>query len=191
MNYSDLKTGHILSENSFFTVNSVEANGVECTTDDGQTVRLGRRYVESIMQSGDLYSSEEEKTMTELADIFINTPRVAMTVAYFKKDKKKGVRAYKKEVAEAVERVKNATVGTVESVVLDLIDNPITKVIPGELRVMRGRHYRSINDLGRVSFIDMEVTDPIKGDYDPRVKQVDPRTIQYLIVNDVKYTLKK
>lgn len=143
------------------------------------------------MQSGDLYANEETKTMTELADIFINSPRVAMTVAYFKKDKKKGVRAYKKEVADAVERVKQATVGTIESVVLDLINNPITNVIPGDLRVMRGRHYRNINDLGRVSFIDMEVTDPVKGDYDPRVKQVDPRTIQYIIVNDTKYTLKK
>ena len=55
---------------------------------------------------------------------------------------------------------------------------------------MKGRHYGNIDDLGRIHFIDMEVEKGDNPDYDGRSRQVDPRTIQYLIVNNVKYTLK-
>ena len=159
-------------------------------TDDGQKVRLGKGYVEDIMQSGDIFESEEPKNMTELADIFINSPRVAMTVAFYKKDKKKPVKQYKAEINEVVDKFKNAKVSEIEDIVVNLINNPFKETIPGELRVMRGRHYRQINDLGRVQFVDMEV-EKKEGTYDARLKQVDPRTIQYIIVNGIKYSLKK
>ena len=48
---------------------------------------------------------------------------------------------------------------------------------------MKGRHNGEMNNLGRIGFIDMEDT---KG----FLKQVDPRTIEYVIVDDIKYTLK-
>ena len=189
MNYKDLKVGHILSENSFFTVKSIEPQGISAVDDQGNTIGIGQTYVEKIMQSGDLYATEEKKTMTELAEIFRTSPRVAMTVAFYKKDQKKSKTAFNKEIKQAVERASNAKVSEIEGIILDLVNNPITDVIPGELRVMRGRHYGSINDLGRVAFLDMEEVKK-DGDYDNRMKQVDPRTIQYLIVDNIKYSLK-
>lgn len=44
MKYSDLKKGHILSENSFFTVDEIQSNSITCLTDDGQRVKLGKGY---------------------------------------------------------------------------------------------------------------------------------------------------
>jgi len=190
MDYKKLSKGQILSENSFFTISNVNEDGVICVADDGTKVGLSKSYVEKMMHPGNIFDTEEEMSITELADIFINNPRVAMTVAFYKKDKEKLVKDYNREVKEAVERVQNAKVSEVESIVTDLINNPITRTIPGELRVMHGRHYRVINDLGRVQFIDMD-EEYKEGVHDNRARQVDPRTLQYVIVNNTKYSLKK
>lgn len=107
-----------------------------------------------------------------------------------KKDENKTKKAYNQEIADAVKKVQEAKVSEVEGILKDLIENPITKTIPGETRIMRGKHYGSVNDLGRLSFIDMEVTPDPKRTDDSRIRQVDPRTLQYVIVNKVKYILK-
>lgn len=188
MKTSNLKKGSILSETSFFVVEKVLPDGILVKDDNGTEVEIGNDYVEQILNSADYYETEEEKTMTELADIFKQNARIAMTVAFYKKDEAKTKKVYEAEVKQAIEKVQNAKVSEVEGLLRNLIENPVSKIIPGELRVMKGRHYGGMNDLGRIDFIDMELpsTDAMKG-----IRQVDPRTIQYLIVNKVKYNLKK
>ena len=180
---ASLKAGSILSENSFYTVKEVRTNDVVLNDDHGNEITIGNEYVDQILSSADFFKEEKKMTMTQLADIFINSPRIALTVGFFKKDKAKSKTAYKKEVKAAIEKVQNAPVSKVAALLEDLITNPIMPVTPGEFRIMKGRHNGSMNDLGRMEFMDME---------DPSgfVKQVDPRTIQYIIVNEVKYTLK-
>ena len=191
MKFKDLKKDFILSETSFYKV--VEVSDSVCTLvdDNGNVVDVSKGYIEKIMNSAELFENEEFRTMTELADLFINMPRIAMTVAFYKKDTEKTKKAYNAEVKEVIEKVQNAKVSEVEGLLKALIENPISKVIPGELRVMKGRHYGSIDDLGRVQFIDMEKVKDSDKDYDTRLRQVDPRTIQYIIVGGVKYSLKK
>jgi hypothetical protein len=186
----DVKTGMILSETSFFKVVKVNKNDVVVKDEMGNEVAISNAYVDAVLNSADEVTSEEKKTITELADIFVNGSRIAMTVAFFKKANVKTKTAYNKEVKVAIDIVQNAKVSEVEGLLTNLIENPITKEIPGELRVMKGRHYGSMDDLGRIQFIDMEQDRGTK-DWDGRVRQVDPRTIQYVIVDKVKYTLKK
>lgn len=190
MKTKDLKVGSILSETSFFVVSKVENDYVKVTDDLGNKLEIGIPYVEAVLQSADLYEIEEKKTMTELADILINSPRIAMTVAFYKKDVAKTQKAYKAEVADAILKVQNAKVSEVEGLLKDLIENPISKVAPGDLRVMKGRHYGQVDDLGRVHFVDMEQEKGTKADSDARMRQIDPRTVQYIIVGAVKYILK-
>ncbi len=191
MKASNLKKGSILSETSFYVVEGFEGAAIVVVTDNGQKVRISNQYVENVLSSADSFEKEEPKTMTELADLFIGSPRVAMTVAFFKKDAAKTKKAYEAEKAAAIERIQNAKVSEVPALLNDLIENPLSKVIPGELRVMKGRHYGNVDELGRVHFTDMELTKEAGKDYDSRLRQVDPRTIQYIIVGDVKYSLKK
>jgi hypothetical protein len=67
----------------------------------------------------------------------------------------------------------------------------LASVIVGKERTMVGRHYGSVNEFGRVSFIDMEIEkDTTKADYDSRTRQVDPRTINWMIIRGVKYKTK-
>lgn len=190
MNIKDLKVGSILSETSFFKVTRVDADGIGVIDDNGTPLNIGKGYAESILSSAELFSSEEKKTMTELADILINNPRVAMTVAFFKKDTAKTQKAYKAEVAAAIAEVQSAPVSKVEGLLTKLIENPISKVIPGELRIMKGRHYGHVDDLGRVHFVDMELDKGTNPESDARMRQIDPRTVQYIIVGGVKYSLK-
>lgn len=190
MNIKDLKVGSILSETSFFKVTRVDADGIGVIDDNGTSLNIGKGYAETVLNSADVYSKEEKKTMTELADILINNPRVAMTVAFFKKDVAKTQKAYKAEVAAAIKEVQEATVSKVEGILTNLIENPISKVIPGELRIMKGRHYGQVDDLGRVHFVDMEQAKGDKADSDARMRQIDPRTIMYITVGNTKYSLK-
>lgn len=188
-------TGTILSETSFYVVEDIRNDKVIVRDDLGNKITMGEKYVEQICVSADSWEFEEKKSMTELAEIFISSPRIAMTVAFYKKDEVKTKTAYNKEVSDAILRVQNAKVSEVEGLLKNLIENPISKSTPGALRIMKGRHHGHIDELGRVHFIDMEL-DNIKkpsadgGVYDTRKREVDPRTILYLIVNKVKYTLK-
>jgi len=190
MKIADLKSGSILSESSFYVVNQVTANEIVVTDDMGNSgIRISREYAEAILASADSFSKEEKKTKTELADILINSSRVAMTVCFVKADKEKPKRAFAAEKAAMIKKVQDAPTREVEGLLSELIENPISRIIPGEIRVMKGRHYGTIDDLGRIHFIDMEVAKG-SGEHDARLRQIDPRTIQYIIVNNVRYTLK-
>lgn len=185
-----IEPGSILSETSFYVVEEVQQGKVIVVDDYGHRITLGKKYVEEITISADHYTSEEKKSMTELADIFIKSPRTAMTVCYITKDTEKTKKDFEAEKLAKITEIQNASLKNAEALLNNLIENPITRVIPGKQRIMKGRHYGHVDDLGRVHFIDMEIKrDPTK-DYDTRSRQVDPRTIQYLIVNKVKYILK-
>lgn len=183
MKTSHLKKGSILSESSFFVVKEVRKDNILVTDDFGNDVTIGNPYVEKVLSSADYVGKEEKKTMTELADLFLNSPRIAMTVAFYKKDTAKTKKAYDSEKQAKIDEISNAKVADIPKLLNNLIENPISKVIPGEFREMKGRHYGVMNDLGRVEFKDMEDSAAI-------MKQVDPRTIQYMIVSGVKYSLK-
>lgn len=185
-----VKKGEILSETSFYIVKEVQADRVLVTDDLGNEIGLSKKYVDQITVSADAWETEEPKSMTELAEIFINSPRIAMTVAFTTKDIEKTKKDYELEKATKIHEIMTASLSTTSKLLEDLIENPITRTIPGSLRVMKGRHYGSVNDLGRVSFIDMEVKKDSGKDYDSRTRQVDPRTIQWLIINKVRYYLK-
>lgn len=185
-----VEPGSILSETSFYIVQEVQQDRVIVKDEYDHKITLPKKYIEEITICADHFETEEKKSMTELAEIFINSPRMAITVCYITKATEKTKRDFDLEKNNKIAEIQNASLKNASALLSDLIENPITKVIPGKERVMKGRHYGNVDDLGRVHFIDMEIKrDPTK-DYDTRSRQVDPRTIQYLIVNKVKYTLK-
>ena len=185
-----IEPGSILSETSFYVVKEVQQAKVIVSDDYGHEITLGKAYVEQITVSADHYETEEKKSMTELAELFINSPRIAMTVAFITKETEKTKKDFDAEKTAKINEIQNASLKNATALLSDLIENPITRAIPGKLRVMKGRHYGNVDDLGRIHFIDMEIKRDASKDYDTRSRQVDPRTIQYLIVNKVKYTLK-
>lgn len=177
----------IYSETQFY----VHQGGDIFLDDNGNKVKLSPKYVKTLLKSADGFTTEEKVTATRLAEIFRENPRSAMTVCFTTKAKNKTKKDYDAEVKDRTDAIVNAKLGDVEGLVLDLINNPVTREIPGKERVMKGRHHGSVDVNGRVSFVDMEKADDPAKDYDTRTTLVDPRTIKYIIVDDVKYSLKK
>lgn len=189
----NLKVGEILSETAFYVVKSVKRDGsVEVVDDNGNEIILGKGYVDSdILSSAETFTGTEEKTATELAEIFINSPRIAMTVEFYKKDKPKTKTQFKNEVQTWTENVKNEFLANGVSALEKYATQPVLPYTPGELRIMKGRHYGSLDEFGRVHFIDMEEEKGNKPDFDARTRQVDPRTLVSVTVGGIKYTKKK
>lgn len=185
---SKLKTlvvGSILSEFQTYRVETINNSAKEVVVSNGQDkIALPFNYVDKILDSADYYTKIEKKTATELSDLVLNNPRVAMTVAFTKKGKELSATAHKKAIAATVDKFKNAKVSEIESMVNDLINNPITKYEAGEYREMKGISLGRFNAQGRIEFLDKE---------DTKVnvpKTVDPRTIEFVIFKGVKYEQK-
>lgn len=178
--FKNLKKGQILSETSFFIVDKIVGDQAQFQAENGEPVILNEGYINSFLVSGDLFTKEEQVTRTEMADIMVSNARVAMTVNFNKQVKPEDIQ---KEIQEAYENSTPKDFST-------KMKAAVKKGLSGEERTMRGRHYGNINEFGRLQFIDMEeVRKP--GAYDNRLKQVDPRTLNWMIVNDTKYTIKK
>lgn len=176
-----MKKGNILSESQFYIVEEVKTNGNVIVVDDlGQKIELSKDYADTMLSSAHSFAKEEKKTKTELAELFIANSRVVMTVCFYKQVKEADV------TTEIMKAYEGSTVKTMESA----IKKAVKKGLEGEERVMIGRHYGATDEFGRIHFVDMEATRDTTKSYDTRMRLVDPRTLQYLIVNNVKYTLK-
>lgn len=186
----DLKKGSILCEFAYSTVLEVgKKETVIVDEASGKKISITNSYVEDLLCAADTYVTESPKNKTELADLFLSNTRIVMTVCFTTAEKKKTNKAYEAEKAAKIAEINRAGATAKAKLINDLIDNPILRVTPGELRVIKGRHYGQMNDLGRINFIDMEA-DKGTGPHDGRLRQVDPRTIEYLIFNNIKYVLK-
>jgi len=60
-----------------------------------------------------------------------------------------------------------------------------TQCLEGELRVMRARKVTKKPDLGRIYVIDLDVENG------HNARQIDLRTVEWVILKGVKYSLKK
>jgi len=176
-----MKKGNILSESQFYVVDEIKGNGNVIVIDDnGQKIELSKDYATKMLSSAHDFSKEEKVNKTELANIFLANSRVAMTVCFYKQVKEADV------VAEIASEIAGAKIAEIEKA----IKKGVKKAIVGEERVMVGRHYGASDEFGRIHFVDMEVVkDPSKS-YDVRMRLVDPRTLQWLVVNNIKYSLK-
>lgn len=178
-----LKVGSILSEFQIYRVAAIGNNTIDVKDGKGNIIELPKRYADEILMSADFFDKIEKKTVTEMADIVTSNPRIAMTVGFTKKGKELSQKAYKAKIDEAVTKFKDAKVSELESLVTNLINNPISKTEAGAFREIKGISLGNINTLGRIDFMDYEESTPT-------LKQVDPRTIEYVILNGTKYELK-
>jgi hypothetical protein len=184
--FKDLKVGEKLSETQYYSVVKISGNRVQLKPDSGDDIVVPKEYVESFLTSSAQYTSEETKTRTEMAALFLSSIGVAMTVNFNTQVKEKDA------VEQLVEIYPNKGGKMAsEADYKKRVASIISSVITGKERTMVGRHYGSVNEFGRVSFIDMEVEkDTSKPEYDSRTRQVDPRTINWMIIRGVKYKTK-
>lgn len=180
MKYNKIKIGECMSESQHYIVKDIAPNSLTLKPDSGDEITVDRGYAETFLTSGEQFSSEQTINKTEAAALFVANPYVALTVCYNKMVKAADV---KKEILAAYET------STPKEFSLAL-DNALKSGLSGEVRVMQGFHYGKMDELGRILFIDMKLERDLRRDYDTRQRLVDPRTINYIILRDVKYNVK-
>jgi len=185
----ELKPGAVLSEQQFYTLKSMDKDKAVLLTETNEEITVSKEYLETMIQSADTFSGTEKLAKTYLAELLVANPRTAMTVCFTKANKAKTKKAYTSEREEYIQKVKSASLDSVSDLLNNLMDNPILDYIPGGERVIKGYHLGHKDELGRILFIDMEVARTGEEKHDPRIRQIDPRTIQYIIVNGIKYCL--
>lgn len=120
----------------------------------------------------DQFDSEETLSRTKTNEIIKDNPGTAMTIVYNKKPNAK-------DAAKALEAGKG---GMTQKEWVKVVEEAQT----GAVRTMVGHHSLHFDDHQRLRFIEQE--NAKSGN--PEARLVDLRTIQSLIVNRIKYTVK-
>lgn len=178
--FKNLKVGGVLSETQYYKVEAIKGNKVQLGTESGESIVVEDNYVESFLTSAHDFKEEKKITKTEMTEVFLSHPRVAMTVCFNKQVKE----------ADVVKEIMEAYASTAPKDADKVMKAAVKRGLNGEERVMIGRHHGSTDGFGRVHFVDMEQEKGTKSDFDGRSRLVDPRTLNWLIVNNVKYVIK-
>lgn len=203
-----MKTGiavnDVLSEVSHYRVIGINTDDSirVVHTESGDVVNIGRTYVQNYIKSGDNFVEEVKVTKEDKKDgtlgirsIFegIHSGQV-FTVCFKKQDKPKSAKQFNAEVneivakvCEEIDQVKSSKKGVAEwakRTISALMKNPISKVVEGEDRVLRGYKIQFESRDGRYDCVDMDIT---KTDKESGIRPVNINTIRYLIYDGVKY----
>jgi hypothetical protein len=183
--FRNLKVGSKLSETQYYRVEKIQDGQVQLRNDYNEPIVVTTDYVEKCLVSADQYYEEKTMSRTDIVNLFLASTNIVLTVNYNKQVDENEVRkqlyllypnkggkilsesSYRKKVAEAIE-----------------------SALSGEERTMIGRHYGTKDEFGRIRFIDMEKDKDTSKDYDTRQRLVDPRTIKYVILKGIKYSVK-
>lgn len=182
MNFSNVKKGEVLSETQFYTVKEIKSQSLVLTNDEGQDVEISSSYAEALLTSGLQFSKTVELTRTELTEKVLSSSRIVMSVNFNKQVKESDV----KKALHNLYPNKGKLISHAE------FKKNVNKALSlkGEERTMVGRHYGSTDGNGRLHFIDMQVEKISGKDYDTRSRLVDPRTLNWAIIDGVKYKVK-
>lgn len=203
-----MKTGivvnDVLSEVSHYKVVGINADDSirVVHTESGDVVNIGRTYVQNYIKSGDNFVEEVKVTKEDKKDgtlgirsIFENIHSgQVFTVCFKKQDKPKSAKQFNAEVneivakvCEEIDQVKSSKKGVAEwakRTISALMKNPISKVVEGEDRVLRGYKIQFESRDGRYDCVDMDI---VKTDKESGIRPVNINQIKWLIYNGVKY----
>lgn len=184
LDFNKLKVGEVLSESSYFTISNIQKDQIEVEDSFGNKgLKISKQYVEAILSSAIQYTTEEKISQTEMINIVSANPRTAMTIYFRKADKVKTKKAFKADLELKAIEVQKDFLDRGKVALEEALVNPVLDYIPGEMREIKGYFIGTQDERGRFQFKDME-------DSKKLIKGVDSRTINYVIVNNIKYILK-
>lgn len=172
---SKVEKGERLALFNYYEVVSTDTEYVHAKDENGNSVKIGCGIVENSMCSTTQYQETQKVTRTRLAQIIEGVGHLPFQVCFLKKTDAKSV-------ADALDGADLSTHAKRRKLAKELLD--------GEERVMHAKLKRSVEDdveieLGRYKVIDLEQSKPGA----PANRLVDTRTVKWLVVDGVKYTV--
>lgn len=201
-----IKVGDVFSEESHYKVVAVRRDVVDFAHFEGdRVVTISKDYIAGLLSTCDQFSETKEVTREDKKDgtpgirtIFENIKSSEVfTVVFKKQDKAKTKKQLNEEReaqrAEAIAMIDKAkkqkkSMAEAYKIALEFIqDNPITNVIEGETRTLRGFKLQFISRDGKYRCLDMDIE---RTDRETGERLVNINTIEQLIYNGVKYIVK-
>lgn len=175
---SKIKEGSFLSEIQYYRVGKINLMGLQVTNERGFSFEVSTLIVEEGMYSADQFDSTLEVTRTELIEVFGQVRNTVFTVCFNKQSTASNIN----EAIESTNKGKILPIKDMKKLIKD--------AFKGEERVLIGYLVKTETGFGRSTVIDLEQNRGEKPDWDARLRQVDHRTLNWLIFQNVKYIVK-
>lgn len=171
-----LKVGDKWSRISYGEISGITRDGIIVKNEQGLEWSIAPSVFEKEFSTPDQFTKVVEVTRSDMVTTIVGSTRTVMTVNYKKKPDPK---VLKEKVIELLDDEKGGRKrpGTVK------LGQILRVATAGEERTMIGRHFGQQDEYGRIQFTDMEAAGV-------RLRQVDPRTVEWAIIGNVKYVLK-
>lgn len=171
-----LKKGTKWSRISYGEILDISYNQITVRNEKGTEWTVTPAIVEDEFFTPDQYEEVKEVNRTEMVNAIVGNARIIMSVHFKKKPDHK-------DLVSTVTELLDDEKGGRTRLSSRKLSSLLKAATAGEDRTMIGRHQGVQDEFGRLQFTDME---------SPGVplKQVDPRTVEWAIVGNVKYVLK-
>ena len=179
-NIDNLKVGDYLSETQYYKVVKINPKTVTIVNERGVQHNFDKDLIAEGMHSASEYDTEKSLNRTEINEILQQAGNSIFTVNFHKQVKEQEIK----------EKLLNA-IRDEQGNLLDAqdIENKLTEIsrelTKGEERTMIGYLLELNTLMGRSLVIDMEIS-PEQN----RIRQIDHRTINWLILKNTKYIVK-
>ena len=197
----EIKKGDILSESSHYRVKNILGSSVILEHFESKNeVSIDKEYLHNFCNTADSYITEVKVTKEDKKDGTLGIRSIwenihsgkVFTVCFKKQDIKKSnkqftteVNALAEQICKEIDQVKASKKGIADwakKTLYALMSNPISKIIEGEDRVLRGYKVQFESRDGKYPCVDMDIED---SEYNVRLVNIN--TIKWLIIDNTKY----
>lgn len=174
-NSNKLSPGDHWSRNSYGTIIEVSHDAITVENDQGVGWRIDASLFEAEFSTVDQFVETKKITRTEMVNKIVSSARVAMTIFFRKKPEHKTlVDLVDDLLGDSVKPSRRA------------LSAQLKTATAGVERTMIGRHFGGTDEFGRIQFLDVEQ----RPGSSVGLKTVDPRTIEWCIIENVRYEIK-
>ena len=197
----EIKKGDILSESSHYRVKNIIGSSVILEHFESKNeVSIDKEYLHNFCNTADSYITEIKVTKEDKKDGTLGIRSIwenihsgkVFTVCFKKQDIKKSnkqftteVNALAEQICKEIDQVKASKKGVadwIKKTLYALMSNPISKIVEGEDRVLRGYKVQFESRDGKYPCVDMDIED---SEYNVRLVNIN--TIKWLIIDNTKY----
>lgn len=169
-----------LSETQYYEILKKDTGTIKVINERGFDFNVSNGIVEEGMYSSDQFTETVEVTRTQLIEILGAVGDTVFSVSFNKMPTADTIN-------ETIESLNKGSILPVKE-----MKKRVKEAFKGEERILVGYLISTETGFGRSMVIDLEIKrDLAKPDYDNRIRQVDHRSLNWLIHKNTKYTVKK
>ncbi|MEO1373949.1 MAG: hypothetical protein AAFW70_06445 [Cyanobacteria bacterium J06635_10] len=177
--FSEIEIGQFISETQYYKIISKNGSDIEVENERSFQFSIGKEILEEGIYSAHQYNQELQVTRTELIEQLTKVGDTVFTVSFNKQPSANAIN----EAIESANEGKNISTKELKKIVKN--------AYRGQERILTGYLKKTETGFGRSTVIDLEADRGNNPDWDARIKQVDHRTLNWLIFKNVKYIVKK